>query len=168
MIDHVQTFALPAAYAVLPSRLSSPHATAMLLAIGAQESGFEQRRQVHGPARGFWQFERGGAVRGLLTHALTRPLLDAALRSLRFEHAIGLEATLQNLIECNDVVAAVSARLLLSTVLQRLPQRGEPELAWQQYLEAWRPGRPHRETWDAHYADAWRRVALAAQGVRIA
>jgi hypothetical protein len=168
MIDHVHAFALPAAYAVLPSRMASPHATAMLLAIGAQESGFAHRRQVGGPARGFWQFERGGAVHGLLTHELTRPLLDAALRALRFEHALGLEAALQNLIECNDVVAAVCARLLLSTVPQRLPQRGELQMAWEQYAEAWRPGTPRRATWDAHYLDAWRRVARAAQETRIA
>lgn len=160
MIDHIHAFALPAAYAVLPARLQSPHATALLLAIGLQESGFVHRRQVGGPARGFWQFERAGVL-GVLTHERTHPLLRTALRVLQFD-AVGAEP-LHTLIEHNDVVAAVCARLLLLTVPQRLPQRGEASLAWEQYLGAWRPGKPHRETWDAHFTDAWQRVARAAQ-----
>lgn len=169
MIDHIHAFALPAAYAVLPARLQSPHATALLLAIGLQESGFVHRRQVGGPARGFWQFERAG-VHGVLTHERTRPLLQTALRVLQFDH-VGLDTAsgsryvepLHALLEHNDVVAAVCARLLLVTVPQRLPQRGEAQLAWEQYLAVWRPGKPHLETWDAHFAHAWTRVARAAQ-----
>ncbi len=161
MIDHVHAYTLPAAYAVLPARLQSPHATALLLAIGLQESGFVHRRQVGGPARGFWQFERNG-VRGVLTHARARPFVETALRVLQFDDAVGLEP-LHTLVELNDVVAAVCARALLATVPQRLPQRGEPELAWAQYVEAWRPGAPRREHWDAHYTDAWQRVARATQ-----
>lgn len=167
MIGHVHDFALPSAYRTLPARFTSAHATAMLLAIGLQESGFRHRRQINGPARGFWQFERGGGVRGILTHDKTRPLLDRALRELKFDAAIGLEAACHNLIEVNDVVAAVFARLLLSTVLQRLPQRGEAQLAWEQYVEAWRPGKPHRDTWDAYYEHAWSLVAARAHEPRL-
>src|SRR3546814_6857126 len=39
----------------------------MLLAIGLQESRFLHRAQIGGPARGYWQFERGG-VHGVLSH----------------------------------------------------------------------------------------------------
>ena len=37
--------------------MDSAKARVMLLAIGLQESRFEHRRQIGGPARGFWQFE---------------------------------------------------------------------------------------------------------------
>src|SRR5690606_27518522 len=53
---------------LLPSRMDTPKARLMLLAIGLQESRFDHRRQIGGPARGLWQFERGGGVRGVLRH----------------------------------------------------------------------------------------------------
>ena len=48
----------------LPDRMLSDEAVTMMLAIGYQESRFEHRRQIRGPARGFWQFEHGGGVVG--------------------------------------------------------------------------------------------------------
>src|SRR5690606_35531315 len=68
-LDVVVEQAIWPAYALLPSRMDSDRATVMLLAIGLQESRFEHRRQIKGPARGFWQFERGGGVRGVMTHS---------------------------------------------------------------------------------------------------
>lgn len=156
MLAHVHRFVLPAAYSVLPPPLASTRATAMLLAIGLQESKFTERIQLpHGPARGFWQFERGGGVRGVMSHKTSKPLLLAALRELRFDYAIGLELSCHRLVECNDTVAAVFARLLLATLPERLPALHEPNTAWQQYLDAWRPGKPHPETWRENYERAW-------------
>lgn len=48
---------------LLPAKMESPQAVVMLLTIGLQESLFEHRRQLgNGPARSFWQMERGGGV----------------------------------------------------------------------------------------------------------
>jgi hypothetical protein len=58
-------------------------------------------------------------------------------------------------IEHNDVLAAVFARLLLWTVPGRLPGRAEPVRAWNQYLSAWNPGKPHEETWAPLFELAW-------------
>jgi len=55
---------------LLPQKMDTPDARAMLVAIGLQESGFAYRKQVGGPARSFWQFEMGG-VTGVLTHDKT-------------------------------------------------------------------------------------------------
>ena len=66
----------PAVYAetmqLLPAKMDSPQARAMLKAIALQESRFEHRKQIGGPARGFWQFEQGGGVRGVLNHPYSR------------------------------------------------------------------------------------------------
>jgi hypothetical protein len=159
VIDHVARFVIPSAYKVLPHRLASPGATAMLLAIGLQESRFLERRQVGmGPARGFWQFERGGGIKGVMTHSLSRAPLEAALRELRYANAIGRAEALYEIVEHNDVVACVFARLLLWTLPTALPKRGDTGRGWAQYLDGWRPGKPHRETWDSYFDEAWDRV----------
>lgn len=124
----------------------------MLVAIGLQESRFTHRRQVGGPARGFWQFELGGGVRGVLTHQATKPIIRAVLERLQYDFD---PATSYAAIEHNDVLACIYARLLLWALPYKLPVQGEVESAWGQYLAAWRPGKPHRETWDVFFNEAW-------------
>lgn len=156
MIEIVTHHIIPAAYAVLPSVMNSPKATAMLLAIGLIESGFRERRQLGGgPARGFYSFERGGGVKGVVTHPETRDALRVALVALRYEKAIGQTVLLYQHLEHNDVLATVFARLLLWTVAGPLPARGEYDAAWRNYVDGWRPGKPHRSAWNDHYAMAW-------------
>jgi hypothetical protein len=158
MIDHIQRYTIPAAYALLPPEMESDHATAMLLAIGLQESGFLYRAQAHGgPARGFWQFEVGG-IAGVLRHARTREPLYAALTALRYDGLSDRIASCYKIVEHSDTLAAVFARCLLWTLPLALPSEDEPDRAWLQYLDAWRPGKPRRETWDAWYRVAWDRV----------
>lgn len=48
--------------------MDSAAARCQMLAIGLQESRLQHRRQNGGPARGFWQFEKGGGVKGILFH----------------------------------------------------------------------------------------------------
>jgi len=62
-------------------------------------------------------------------------------------------------IERDDVLAAGLARLLLWTDPSRLPRLGDADGAWQLYVRTWRPGKPHRRTWDALYAQALEEVA---------
>ena len=57
-------------------------------------------------------------------------------------------------LELDDVLAAAFARLLLWTDPARLPRTGDADAAWALYLRTWRPGKPHRQTWDALHAQA--------------
>ena len=146
----ITTSAIDPALDLLPARMDSPEARVMLLAIGLQESRFTHRRQVGGPARGFWQFEKGGGVRGVLRHPASAQHANM-LCSVR-----GVTNTADRVydaLEHDDILAAGFARLLLWTDPQALPMRGDD--GWALYLRTWRPGKPHPHTW----ADFW----LAAQ-----
>ncbi len=66
-------------------------------------------------------------------------------------------------IEHNDILAAAFSRLLLWTLPGPLPLRGAPTAGWIAYTSAWRPGKPHRETWDVFYAQAWQLIESAKQ-----
>jgi hypothetical protein len=144
----------------LPGAMDSPEARVMLLAIGLQESRFTHRRQIVagkplGPAKGYWQFERGGGCRGVVHHAASRYWMHLACQLQ------GVPFTAQGVwdaVESDDFLAAVAARLLLFTDPQRLPARGDVQKAWEYYLRVWRPGKPHRQTWDAFYDRALRLV----------
>lgn len=153
------------ALAELPPQMASDRARVMMLAIGLQESRFTRTAQFSpglpgdkGPARGWWQFERGGGVKGVLSHPA---VADEAYRACRHR---GVEPTdlraVWLRIEGDQVLAAVFARLLLYSDPKPLPSIGEADAGWQAYLRNWRPGRPHRETWDRLYAQA---VAAGAE-----
>jgi len=152
MTEHVARYVLPAALGLLPERMDSPAARAMLLSIGLQESRFTARVQFGGPARGFWQFERAG-IRGVLAHPVTAPILLSAVAALCYVPSV---AVCYAAVEDNDALACVFARLLLWTLPGRLARQDESERAWQDYLAGWRPGKPRRETWDANFAEGWR------------
>jgi len=145
-----------AAMALLPPSMSSPEAKAMLIATGLQESQFRFRKQHYqGPARGFWQFEMGGATRGLIEHPVTGPILRPLLDKLCYST---YPADVWNAIEHNDVLACVMARLLLYTVPAKLPGPTDVEEGWRQYQWAWRPGKPHPERWPENFSKAWQEV----------
>ena len=144
---------------ILPPMMTSRRARALLLAIGMQESRLVHRKQIGGPAMGLWQFERGGGVAGVLRHPATQA--HAATLCVRRGNAGTAEAVYRQL-ESDDILAAGFARLLLWTLPWPLPEQDQPSEAWRQYIEAWRPGKPHRHTWDAFYADAWA-VAIEAR-----
>jgi hypothetical protein len=157
MILTVQSFIFPAAFALLPGVMDTPEARAMLLAIGLQESKFEARRQLGGgPARGLWQFERGGGTVGVLTHASSKPYARLVCAELLYKAE--LEPVFDALPD-NDVLACCFARLLLWTLPGLLPSKGQTERGWAQYSEAWRPGKPHPEDWPGNFAQAWGLVA---------
>jgi hypothetical protein len=147
-----------AGLATLPHQMDTPAARVMTLAIGLQESRFTHRFQVvagkpqaKGPARGFWQFERGGGCVGVLTHPASRYWMHRVC-GLR-----GCKPTpdaLWRTIENDDVLAAAAARLLLFTDPKRLPALGDEAGAWALYIRVWRPGKPHRKTWPALYQQA--------------
>jgi hypothetical protein len=136
---------------VLPCKFDSPAATVMLLAIGLQESRFEHRQQIGGPARSFWQFEKGGGVRGVLTHPATKAHAQAVcvLRNIPATS----DAVYARMLE-DDLLGCCFARLLLYSDPAPLPLIGQRERAWEYYLRNWRPGKPHEKTWAALYSEA--------------
>lgn len=140
-IQGIRTGALAEAFALLPARMTSPRAEAMLLAIGLQESLLIHRRQLGGPARGLWQFEAAG-VRGVLQHPASREHADALCAARGVEPTT---AAVYAAIGRDDILAAAIARLLLWTDPSPLPEIDDHESAWALYLRTWRPGAAQRD-----------------------
>jgi hypothetical protein len=156
-LAYVLTHTLPAAAALLPPQMDTPAARVMLLAIGLQESRFEHRRQLGGgPARGFWQFEKGGGVAGVLAHPASRGRATAVCMALCYPDSVPV---VYDALADNDVLAAAFARLLLWTLPAPLATTAGD--GWRQYLEAWRPGMPRPATWAASYQTAAAAVFVA-------
>lgn len=170
MIEHLLQFTLPAAYSLLPLRMHSPEATAMLIAIALQESDATHRKQFSGgPALGFWGFERGtaatrGGVTGIMLHGASHPHLVKAMTALQYRPTTPVADAVRichAAVEHNDTLAAVCARLLLWTLPVPLPTRDDAMGAWEQYLDAWNPGaakkdpKPHMKRWLENYPRAW-------------
>lgn len=153
MTSYLHRYIFPAAHDLLPEKMASKPADAMLVAIALQESECAYRAQVRGPAKGFWQFEQAG-VTGVMSHPASRSHTRTALVALRYSPSMTTPA-IHDAIEHNDVLACVFARLLLWTLPEALPAMDEPGQGWSQYLKAWRPGKPHIETWHRNFTRAW-------------
>lgn len=138
---------------LLPPPFTSDEARILMLTIGMQESRFEHRKQLGGPARGFFQFESGGGYHGVVRHHATGALATRVLSDLHIPPWDGFDA-----IQFNDTLAAAFARLLIYTDPAPLPSvNAAPDVWWDYYLRCWRPGKPHRSTWDSfliHAKDA--------------
>lgn len=153
-VDALQ--AIDSALALLPQAMDSAPARVMLQAIGLQESRLTARVQIvngggQGPARGLWQFERGGGCAGVLKHSASRYWMHSVCTARGVKPS---PAELWAALATDDVLAAAAARLLLFTDPKRLPVLGDIEGAWALYLRVWRPGKPHWHTWPALYAQA--------------
>jgi hypothetical protein len=148
--------AIDAGLALLPRAMSSAPARIMMYAVGLQESRFVHRRQVvgnpprpTGPAKGFWQFERLGGCKGVVNHPASRYWMHSVCKA----RGVAFTATaLWYAIETDDVLAAAAARLLLFTDPRPLPT--DAAGGWNLYIRTWRPGKPHRATWDALHQQA--------------
>lgn len=137
---------------LLPPNMDTPAARIMMIAIGLQESRLTKRVQMNGgPAHGLWQFERGGGVHGVLTHAATKA---HALKLCETFKVRPTAADVWSALPFNDVLAAGFARLLLWSDPKALPNAQEVDKAWALYIRTWRPGQPHPETWCALYTQA--------------
>lgn len=135
---------------LLPERMNTPRARAMLMAIALQESDLKHRRQVNGPARGYFQFEKAG-IRGVLTHGATSELAGAICRQLDIVPSV---ADVYQAIEFNDPLAVAFARLLLWTDPAPLPDQHHDRDGWAIYLRTWRPGKPHPQRWSGAFGVA--------------
>lgn len=143
----------------------SPEATRMLLAIAGQESSWTWRYQLTsqgpngeraGPARGWWQFERGGGVIGVMSHEATSARAHALCRAC---HVHWDSDDIWRALEGHDVLATGFARLLLWTIPKRLPS--SETHGWEQYVGTWRPGKPHPRVWPDNWAQADTAIGLA-------
>lgn len=134
-------------YKLLPLKMDSPFARINQAAIGQQESGYLVRRQYgNGPARGYWQFEEGGGVKGVMEHKSTAELARSVC------HARGVpfvRRTVWEALETDDVLAAAFCRLLMWTDSGKLPT-SEAD-GWAMYARTWRPGKPHPDKWPASW-----------------
>ncbi|MBS0343375.1 MAG: hypothetical protein JSS56_22960 [Proteobacteria bacterium] len=156
-LDQVIKTILDPGLAQLPMAMDTPKARVMLLAIGQQESKFQYRAQVlngggKGPARGFFQFEKGGGVKGVMNH----PTTCAHAHRLCLGRGVAWDAGQVWLrLETDDLLACGFARLLLYADPKPLPELDDVEGAWKLYAErTWKPGKPHPETWPGYHAAA--------------
>lgn len=148
--------AIRPALSLLPVRMTSPAAEAMLLAIALQESGLRHRVQQDGDADpyddavGWWQFERIGAAE-VRRHPASSEVIAGVLAVLGYDADHRHSA-----IAHNDLLAAAYARLALWRLPQALPDgRMDWAQGWSQYLGIWRPGKPHEHRWHDNYLEAW-------------
>ena len=135
---------------------NTPAARRVLLAIARQEGGPQfARRQVDGPARGAWQFERGGGVHGVMYHPASTHL---ARDLVKHYGVIWDERMIHPALEHIDGLACGFARLLLWT--DPMPFPVDAGAGWQAYLRSWRPGRPHPAAWPENW-----RIASEVVGI---
>lgn len=158
LLDAILHTAINPALGMLPAKMDSDAARVMLLAIGLQESRLKYRYQKtndpysKGPARGLWQFERGGGVVGVMSHLSTKDLAEAVCKARKVPFDSSL---IHAKLEFDDILAAAFARLLLWSDSKPLPALdADHETAWRYYIRNWRPGKPHRDTWDEFHAEA--------------
>lgn len=140
--------AIDKAFQLLPVGMDTPIARVILAAIGYQESGYQVRIQYgNGPARSYWQFERGG-IKGVMLHKASARLAMEICekRGVDFNSELIWKA-----METDDVIGAAFARLLMYTDPFPLPDNQAE--AWDMYAKRlWRPGKPHPDKWPASWA----------------
>jgi hypothetical protein len=156
--DFVTTIYDPAASwcAALPAwRASfSFQADVLLVAISGQESAWSARVQGgNGPARGFWQFEQGGGVTGVLKHPTTARMARDACAGLGISNLPHIVWAFLGRPE-GDRLALAFARLLLWSDPRPLPAIDDPDDAYDYYVANWRPGAPGPDRWPSNHAAA--------------
>lgn len=143
-------------YTLLPPKMDSYWARVNQAAVGFQESQYLTRVQYWGgPARGYWQFEEGGGVKGVMNHKATADLARSVC------HARGvpfIRRTVWEALATDDVLAAAFARLLMYTDPYPLPTTAAE--SWTAYAKRlWRPGKPHMDKWESSWGFGLKVVA---------
>lgn len=148
---------------LVETKYRTDEARALLIAIALQESEISERRQTlnagrwwlypTSPGTGFWMFEAGGAVHGVLKHPVCSAFIGPVLKTLEYPSNRDI---IHDALVHNDVLACLMARALLLSLPAPLPARGDHEEGWRQYIEAWQPGKPKPDKWPRNYAAAWR------------
>lgn len=128
----------------------------MLITIALQESGPDLNARYQGspssspgPARGWWQFEQGGGVAGVLAHFSTEVLSKEVCNRCSVQPD---SPAVWRALEGHDLLATSFARMLLFTDPAAIPTAPAP--SWEMYMRLWRPGKPHPETWGKNWQTA--------------
>jgi len=128
--------------ALLPLQMGTRPARVLLHAINLQENPLRLEQQVKGPARGDYQFEKGGGVKGVMTHAASKKLAEEVCRA----RGVAFDAeSIYQAIGRDPILAAALARLLIWTDPKPLPAADDEAGAWALYLRTWRPGAYDRQ-----------------------
>jgi|SRR6185437_13601673 len=138
--------------ALVPTSMNTLASRVLLFAIAGQESAWSSRVQIPGgQARGYWQCERGGAVKAVLGDSGTGPIA----RRFCAEHDIPSDlGTVWEAIAWHDGLAYLIARLALWQQPAPLPALENCDGAWTYYLDTWRPGAPRPHSWPGIHAQA--------------
>lgn len=142
--------AVDAAFQLLPVKMDTRPARVIHAAIGYQETKYLTRVQYgNGPARGYWQFEKGGGVKGVMMFG--GQVSDLALKICEARKVPFQRELIWKAFETDDVLAAAFARLLMYTDAAPLPDNAVD--AWKMYANrVWNPGKPHPDEWAASWA----------------
>lgn len=161
-LDQIITKILSPGLAMLPLAMDSGKARVQLLAMTLQEDPKQLRRQMgNGPARGLWQFERGGGVKGVMGHHAT----TGHAHRLCVERGVAWDAAaIWARLEFDDLLACGFARLLLYSDPKPLPAMDDAGAGWDLYMRTWRPGRPRPEKWPGNHAAARRALGVLDHG----
>lgn len=160
-----------AGLALLPQAMSRnlKQVQVQLLTTHLQESPGQDQCQLPrkpggacGPARGIFQFEKGGGVRGVLEHPSTKNVARLLCKELGIEPTA--DAVYDALRTTDDRLDVAFARMLYWTDKDPLPGYGDVSKSWEYYIRNWRPGAfangtPEaraalRKKWSANYARA--------------
>lgn len=148
---------IAAGLALLPPKMDTLSASVLLYATSRQENPKRLAQQVGGPAVGDYQFERGGGVRGVMTHHSVADITRHVCNERGVAFAAG---PIYEALKNDPILAAALARLLYYTDPKPLPLAGDEAGAWELYLRTWRPGAYKRQPqelrakWIKSYADA--------------
>lgn len=142
---------------LLPAKMDSRGARVFLVATHLQEDPRDLPVQMGGgPAHGFWQFEKGGAVHGVMTHpATSKYAFDVCkARGVPF-----LVDDVYAALAKDEILSCCFARLLAWTDAAALPDPVPQSVdqAWEYYKRNWRPGKPGPDRWPGNW-----QAALAA------
>lgn len=124
-------------------------ARVLVMTIAGQEANWMYRLQIGGPARSYWQFEKGGGAVGLFNRTPTQLYNVCAALDIKYDLTTVFEA-----MAWHDGLATSMARLLLWTDPKPLPAVGDQQGAWDYYLGLWRPGMPRPDSWPSRYQTA--------------
>jgi hypothetical protein len=139
------------ALAKMDAGMDSPQARVQLLAIALQESSLRTRTQdANGPARGLWEFERGGVLAVLNNPAS----MQRAIELCRAFAVAPIPSDVYYTLPHDDLFACGMARLMLWCDPHPLPALGDADDAWVCYQKNWGPGKPRPQDWSANYAAA--------------
>lgn len=146
-----------AGLALLPAKMDSLEASVLLYCTNRQENPKRLPQQVGGPAVGDYQFEKGGGVKGVMTHHASADLARAVCTARKVSFDAG---SIYQALKTDPILAAALARLLYYTDPKRMPDAGDEAGTWALYLRTWRPGAYARQPeelrakWKKNYAEA--------------